>query len=213
MWDNRKDLIGAIFKLIVFGLALWIAGVSVVGAFNPELQSGIFRRLMRSVPWAGYAHVLAGSMALVLGGLQMSSYIRRKSMPLHKLMGNAYVVCVLLGTVGAIATLLESTTGWAAKSGFWLLAFAWPATTLAGYPWRGKFDVKWHGRLMIYSYAMTCAAITLRLYLGLLMVSGVSYLWAYPIAAWGGGIGNLILASLAMRIAGIDRESRPLKVS
>lgn len=187
-------------KAVVFALALWITGVSLVGVLNPGGQSGIFRRLMTWTPWAGYAHIVGGSLALILGGIQLSSRLRRRNIGMHRIIGTLYVICVLIATVGAIATLHETTTGWPAKSGFWLLAIAWPTTTLLGYPWRGKFDVSWHGRLMIYSYAMTCAAITLRLYLIGLLASGVRFPYAYPTAAWAGGVGNVILAFVVMRI-------------
>lgn len=211
MKSKPHELVAIAFKIVVFSLAVWIAGLSLWGAFHPEQQSRIFRSLMTSVPWAGYAHVFGGSLALILGGVQLSSVVRQKNLDLHKRLGTLYVVCVIISTIGAMATLLESTTAWSAKSGFWLLAVVWPAITMAGYPWGGVFDVQRHGRLMIYSYALTCAAITLRIYLGIMMASGVSFSVAYPIAAWGGGVGNVLLAFIVLRIAG--RDTKPARVA
>ena len=45
------------------------------------------------------------------------------------------------------------------------------------------------------SYALTCAAISLRIILGVLLGVGVSFQSAYPIAAWGGLLANLCIAN------------------
>lgn len=188
-----------ILKLILLLMAVVIAFVSVYAIFDVSKQSPVFRRLVNVIPWAGNLHVFAGSIALVLGGLQLSSGIRKRKIAIHKVIGKIYVVSVLLGTVGAVVSLISTESGWAAKSGFWVLAILWPTVTLMGYPWRGGFDVRWHGRLMIYSYAMTCAAITLRIYLGLLLATGYSFAFAYPLSAWGGFLGNLLIAAWVLK--------------
>lgn len=187
-------------KGILALLVIWIAGYALYGAFNPSSQSGQLQRLVTEIPWAGYAHIIAGSLALILGSFQISSRLRRKNIRLHRLIGSVYVGCVLISTAGAIISLPGSTSSVAATSAFWLLAIVWPIVTLTGYPWRGKFDVKWHGQWMIYSYALTCAAISLRLILIPLLVCEVGFSTAYPIAAWGGGIVNVIIAFLVLKI-------------
>ncbi|MFK7770460.1 MAG: DUF2306 domain-containing protein [Mariniblastus sp.] len=196
---KRLSMLG-IGKLSVLLFAIWIAGTSLYAIVETDSQSGIFRRLLSVIPWAGYAHIIGGSIALVLGGLQFSSRLRRRNLELHKLMGKAYVVCVLVSTLGAFVSLSFTQSPWPAKSAFWLLATLWPIATLAGYPRGEKFDFHWHGRLMILSYSMTCVAISLRLLLGLLLVSEVDFRIAYPISAWGGLVGNLIIAFLLIGV-------------
>ena len=195
-------------KLILVLFVAWIAGHALYRVVEPTAQSGVFKRLVTDVPWAGYAHIVAGSLALILGAFQLSSRIRRNNIQLHKIIGNAYVGCVLISTVGAMVSLPHSRASLAATSGFWLLAIVWPFVTLAGYPWRGKFNVKWHGKLMIYSYALTCAAISLRLILIPCLISGMPFSKAYPIAAWGGGILNVTIAFVALRIIQSRNDSK-----
>lgn len=187
-------------KAILVLFVIWIAGHAIYRAIEPSAQSGVFKRLVTDVPWAGYAHIVAGSFALILGAFQISSRIRKNNIRLHRGIGNTYVACVLISTMGAMVSLPQSQAPFSAVLGFWMLAIVWPIVTLAGYPWRGKFDVNWHGKLMIYSYALTCAAISLRLILIPLLISGMPFRQAYPIAAWGGTIVNVIITFLTLKI-------------
>lgn len=189
-------------KLAVFLLAISIAGFALESLKNTEHQSGVFRHLLSAVPWAGYTHVIAGSVALIIGSVQLSSRLRKRRLSLHKFIGRCYVLCVLISTVGAFISLPFTRTTWPATSAFWVLATLWPIVTLAGYPWKGTFDVQRHGKLMIYSYALTCAAISLRIILIGSLMSGVSFSIAYPISAWGGFLINLFIAFAIVRRTG-----------
>jgi hypothetical protein len=52
---------------------------------------------------------------------------------------------------------------------------------------------------MIRSYALTAAAITLRTYLPILLLSGASYVTSYRIVAWACWIPNLFFAEWLLR--------------
>ena len=196
-------------KAILFLLALWIGGTALVGLRNPGSQSPIFRQMTQLLPWAGYSHILFGSLALILGSFQISSRLRRKNIKLHETIGKAYVACVLVSSVGAIGTNIVSPTPWAAKSAFWLIAIVWPIVTIAGYPRGVRFDPKRHGRFMLWSFALTCSAITLRVVLIPQLIAGVPFTTAYPIAAWSGFLTNLLLLETVLwRIR--SRRSRSL---
>lgn len=185
-------------KAILILLAFVIGGMALYGVVVPSAQSPVFKSLLGGVVWAGHAHVIFGSLALFLGAIQMSSRLRRKNIKLHRLIGNAYLGCVLAATTGAIVSLPVSASSLAAKSAFWLLAILWPLVTLAGYPWGERFCIRRHGKLMLFSYALTCSAITLRLILISLLASGVSFQVAYPISAWGALIGNTVFAAIVI---------------
>ena len=194
------QIVRTLAKGFLFLLALWIASGATFGLVFVDRQSGIFRHLMASIAWAGYLHISCGALALVMGGFQLSARLRRKRLSLHRRMGWAYVLMVVLSSVGAMVSLPYSITPWPARSAFAVLGIAWPVVTLRGVPWDGAFDPKWHGKFMIYSYAMTCAAISLRVILLVLMISGASFAIAYPIAAWGGFLGNLCMAWLILQL-------------
>lgn len=189
-----KTLVKAVYYLS----ACAIAAVSLYAMFDPAIQSPVFKRLLRVIPWAGFCHIVFGSLALILGGLQLSVRLRQRSLQLHKLIGNCYVGCVLIAAVGAMVSLSFTQSPWSSRSGFWLLAIVWPIVTLAGYPRGGKFNFQWHGKLMLYSYALTCSAITLRIYLGIMLGLGINFSVAYPIAGWAGFLGNVLIAYLVL---------------
>ena len=159
--------------------------------------------MLAVLPWAGYSHIVFGSLALILGGFQISSRLRRRNLRLHERIGKVYVLCVLLAAVGAIATNLGSPTSWDAKSAFWVLSIIWPIVTIAGYPLGVPFDPKRHGRFMLWSYALTCSAITLRLILIPSLICGVQFSTVYPISAWGSFIINLIVLEITLWVGRI----------
>jgi hypothetical protein len=205
---NFQACASALLKVFVFGLAVLIAGVALMGLFDFESQSPVFQSLLSTISWAGYTHIIAGSFALILGGVQLSSNLRRRNLELHKLTGKLYVICVLASSLGAMVSLPYSPSGWGVKSGLWFLAILWPLVTIAGYPRGGKFNFQWHGQLMIYSYSLTCVAISLRVLIGLQTASGVGIAIAYPVAAWGGIVVNLIVAFVALQVAGNYKRSQ-----
>lgn len=174
--------------------AIGTAGYAIVALFSKAIQSPVFRELVTTVEWSGKLHIVAGAMALILGLIQLSSRIRNYSLELHKNVGRIYVVLVLLSTTGAMVSLPSSTSGLAAKSAFWFLAILWPIVTIAGYPFRGDFSRSRHARFMIVSFALTCSAVSLRIYLALMLSLGIGFDICYPIAAWGGLITNLLVA-------------------
>lgn len=193
-------------KALVFLLALGIAGVSLYSLVDPAKQSPVFRSMLIEIPWAGYSHIVFGSLALILGGLQLSSRLRRRNLRLHERIGKVYVFCVLVGAVGAIVSNIASPTTWPAKSAFWVQAILWPVVTAAGYPRGVPFDPKRHGRLMLWSYAMTCAAITLRLILIPSLMFGVRFSVVYPISAWGSFIINLTLLEAVLWVGRVRKR-------
>ncbi len=178
--------------------AIGTAGYALIAFLQPGIQSPVYRELVSNVEWSGKLHIVAGALALVLGPFQLSQRIRTYSIELHKNVGRTYVVFVLLSTVGAVISLPTSTSGWAAKSAFWFLATAWPTVTIAGYPIRSTFSLTKHARFMIFSLALTCSAVSLRIYLGVLLALGMSFDVCYPISAWGGIITNLLIATIAL---------------
>lgn len=211
MIQSRGKWLATGLKLLLLLSAMGIAGVSSYALVEPQLQSPVLQRLLSNITLAGYSHVIFGSAALILGGLQMSSKIRRNYLSLHKFLGNAYVASVLISTCGSIGHLLATPLPFVLASAFWTLAIAWPITTLLGYPFGKGFNFRRHGKFMIYSYAMTCAAISLRIWLLILMLSGIGFQTAYPIAAWAGSVGNVLLTFAIMRFVESRRTTASTK--
>lgn len=164
-----------------------IAALTLTGIRTP-----VFDSLLREIPWSGYCHIIPGSLALILGAVLLSRRVRRKQIWLHKSFGYAYVACVLISTIGAHVGNFASPSPMSAKLAFFLLGILWPIVTLMGTPMDDMFDRQAHGSLMKVSYALTFAAVTLRIYLATFLALGFAFERAFTIAAWASWVGNLI---------------------
>jgi hypothetical protein len=78
--------------------------------------------------------------------------------------------------------------------GFISLDLIWLITTVLGFITILKKNIELHKKLMIYSYSVCFAAVTLRIWLPILEISTGSFLIAYRIVAWLSWIPNIIVA-------------------
>lgn len=140
-------------------------------------------------------HVCGGTAALVLGALQL--LLRRSGRPdrRHRIVGWLYATSVCAGASGALAIAPFSLGGATNAAGFGLLGLIWAGVTATGIV-QGLFrDPAVHRRWMILSYALTCAAISLRLQLAIFQAAlGLSYAASYTIVAWSCWVPNLAIA-------------------
>jgi len=143
----------------------------------------------------------AGASAVALAGVpwQLAGSLRQKRPGLHRALGRLYAAAVLVGGVSAIPLALGSWAGPVATAGFLALAAAWLATTGLGVRAARAGAVEAHRRWMMRSAALTCAALTLRLYLPLPGWLGVAYVDGYRIIAWMCWLPNLAFAELWLR--------------
>jgi nitrate reductase NapE component len=185
-----------------------VAAVALAGVFNPSFRSPVFASLMTEIPWSGFGHVIPGALALGLGGLLLSRRIRQRYLWLHKTLGWSYVCCVMLSSIASHVGNYASPSGRSAKLAFLTLGILWPLVTLAGTPLSQQFDQQTHGKLMKVSFALTFAAVNLRIYLAAMLMMGIRFQTAYPIAAWSAMTGNLLAVLLVFRIQAIRRQRK-----
>ena len=116
-------------------------------------------------------HAVPASLALLIGPLQFLPRLRASRPKMHRTLGKAYLLCVLLGGVTSVAAALASTSGLAAQLRFLLLAAAWLYSGAQAYRTAraGRFDL--HRAWMIRNYALTFAAVLLRVFL----LAGITY--------------------------------------
>jgi len=146
------------------------------------------------------AHVSAAPLALALGAFQFFPGLRARRPGLHRWSGRLYALAILVAGIGALAMGPTITGGLPAQLGFGPLALAWLATTGNALRLAMAGRIAAHRRWMIRSYALTFAAVTLRIELALLVGGfGLSYAAAIVILAWACWLPNLALAELALR--------------
>jgi hypothetical protein len=93
----------------------------------------------------------------------------------------------------------HAQTGWIAAWGFLTLGAAWMVTTGLAVRFILRADAIQHRRWMIRSYALTAAAITLRIYLPLVFVFHWPFAIGYPAIAWLCWIPNVTAVELYLR--------------
>jgi len=138
-------------------------------------------------------HATMASFALLSGPLQMSRTLRNRFPNVHRGIGWLYVTAVLVGWIASLPLALHAFTGAIASAGFLCLGAAWLFTTLYAIVAISGGDIKSHRNWMIRGYALTFAAVTLRIYLGLSIAAGALFV-AYPFIAWACWLPNLAVA-------------------
>src|SRR5207342_2433215 len=111
---------------------------------------------------------------------------------LHRTIGKVYIIAVLISSLASIGLGFFATGGIITSTGFICLGITWFTTTLLAYLEIMKLQVEQHRKLMIYSYAACFAAVTLRIFLPLLVMAFGDFIIAYRIVAWLCWVPNLL---------------------
>ena len=144
-------------------------------------------------------HAISASLALLLGPWQFLAGLRRRRLQLHRVMGWAYAVSLVVAAGSAIWIAPDAAAGHVSSAGFLALAFGWLFTTSMGILAVRRGNIAEHRRWMLRSYALTAAAITLRIYLALIPLFHWRFASAYPVIAWMCWVPNLFVAQLWLR--------------
>jgi hypothetical protein len=114
-------------------------------------------------PYHGWLmmHIAGGSLALLLGPLQLWSGLRRRYMTLHRWTGRLYLAGVAIGATGA--TYMGFVTKYQAFGiSLVAMAFAWASASAMAYVAIRKRQVAAHKEWVIRSYVVTYGFVTYR---------------------------------------------------
>jgi uncharacterized membrane protein len=173
----------------VSGYALWAYGGGVQRVpVHPEMIK-VFNehRVLITL------HAVGASLALLLGPFQFLDGWRKQSPKAHRILGYLYLgPGVVVGGVAGLLLAPRAFGGMVSHLGFGLLACLWLLTAwLALVAAKGRRYAD-HRRWMVRNYALTFAAVTLRIYLPLAMAAGLPFEAVYPTIAWCCWVPNLI---------------------
>ena len=175
-------------------LALFVAVYGGLVAFLPGFGPPFVGERKIAMPLALYGHVVGGLLALALGPWQLNERLRHRALNRHRWIGRAYVFAVLVGGIGGLALSTVSIGGLVTHLGFGMLAVLWlGSTTMAWIRIRGRDRVA-HRRWMIRSYALTLAAVALRIYLPVSAAMQIPFEEAYQAISWFCWVPNLVVA-------------------
>jgi hypothetical protein len=149
-------------------------------------------------PWL-VTHAAFASIALLVGPWQLLTGLQNSRQRWHRRIGWVYMVAGLVGWVSSIPIAMHASAGPVAQAGFLALGAAWITMTSLGLlaAIDRRFDK--HRRWMTRSYAVTAAAITLRILLPICLISGAPFKDAYPAIAWACWLTNLCIAEYLLR--------------
>ena len=160
--------------------------VGLLSMKSPELLSDTFWNI------GFYGHIVFGGIALLIGWTQFSKRLRTKRIKLHRNLGKVYVVSSAISALCGIGIAFSVTGGIIAQMGFISLGTIWFVSTFLAYRYIKKGAVIKHQIFMYYSYAACFAAVTLRVWLPILLVFMDDFIVAYRMVAWLCWVPNLL---------------------
>lgn len=184
-----------VLSLGVAGYALVVYGFFPLGALlHPEM-----RATYALYPAAIYAHIFGSAIALIIGPFQFWARLRNERPQLHRWLGRCYLLIgVGIGGSAGLFMAFHAFGGLPAKLGFGVLALLWLYSGYRAYRAIRARDIAAHRRWMLRNFALTFAAVMLRLYLPAAVVTGTPFESAYPVIAWLCWVPNLIVAELML---------------
>jgi uncharacterized membrane protein len=180
--------------MIMTVLAVIIAAYALLVLLLPGFGPPFIAERRMVVPIALSAHLAGGLTALAVGPWQMNSRLRARALGRHRWMGRVYVMAVLVGGLGSLGLASRSEEGFVTHVGFGLLAMLWLTATCQAYLRIRAGDQVRHREWMIRSFALTLAAVTLRVYIPLSQFVGIPFADAYQAIAWVCWVPNLVVA-------------------
>ncbi len=174
-------------------LALGVAAYAATALLSTSLRPPFIQNLFANLPIAVSVHLAGGIVAIVLGALQVNSRLRSRFLSAHRWAGRAYVIAVLAGGAAGFTLALSSFGGLVTHFGFGLMAVCWVTTTLNAYRHIRRGDLIAHRAWMLRSYALTLAAVTLRVYIPLSQIAGIEFEAAYQVISWLCWVPNILV--------------------
>jgi uncharacterized membrane protein len=145
-------------------------------------------------------HIIASPVALAAGVLQFLPRLRAWRPALHRWTGRLYALAILCGGLAGLVMALDTAGGPVAGWGFGLLAILWMGATAQAVRLAMTGQIARHREWMIRSFALTFAAVTLRLEMPVFFIAGMDYAEASRWLAWMCWLPNLVVAEALLNL-------------
>ncbi len=164
---------------------------------SPEVASGppLAKRFAEYITPLLF-HAGGGILALSLGPWGFWSTFRNKYLRLHRWMGRLYLLSVLIGGSAGLYLATTAFGGLPTRIGFGMLGVLWLTTGAMAYLRIRHGNAEVHRQWMIRNYALTFAAVMLRVWLPLFAALGYEFAEGYATVAWLCWVPNLLVAEL-----------------
>ena len=157
--------------------------------------------------WAFYVHISSSLVVLLTGVWQFWPKLHQKNVRLHRFLGKIYILTILaLAAPSGLVLGIYANAGLPAKTAFVLQSIVWWVITLLA--WREIKLQRWlpHTNMMIRSFAVTLAAMSLRSESYLMYYFlGTKPIETYVTVTWLSWVGNLLIAEVLIYV-GLGRR-------
>lgn len=177
-----------VMALASFASGFWAIFVTA----QPDVLLGGQWDRMFAIPLIGLAHTVGGGLASLIGPFHFLPSLRRRGRRVHAWLGRAYLVAVGLSGIAGLCLSPGSQASNTLGIAFVLLALAWLHTGWQAYVTICRRDVEAHRRWMIRNFALTYAAVTLRIEMPILIMLGMEPVLALNVVGWTCWIPNLV---------------------
>jgi uncharacterized membrane protein len=175
----------------VAGYAIWAYGGGVQRVRVHPSMMAVFNEHRTLIT----IHAVAASLALLLGPFQFVDHLRTARPRLHRTLGYLYLVPgVAAGGIAGLLLSRHAFGGLVSHLGFGMLAVLWLFTGVMAVIAAKARRFADHRKWMVRNFALTFAAVTLRIYLPLSFASGLRFEQFYPAIAWFSWVPNLVVA-------------------
>jgi len=117
-------------------------------------------------------HATTGGLALFIGPFQFLNRLRVRYPAVHRIIGRVYMISVVIGSLAAFYSAVVSLDGFVAQVGFFFVAILWLYSIVQAYKAIRRGNILLHRVWMVRNYALTFAAVILRIWL----YAGITYL-------------------------------------
>ncbi|HWM02671.1 MAG TPA: DUF2306 domain-containing protein [Actinophytocola sp.] len=154
------------------------------------------------------AHIVFAGVALLLSPVQLLNRVRVRVPRLHRLVGRIVLASILVAGAAGLLLAGVSAAGPVGTAGFGALAVLWVTFAVLGLRAILRRDIAAHRRWMLRTFAMTYAAVTLRLWLLALIPLLGDFRSAYLLVPFLSWVPNLIVVEWLLRRKAAP-DSRP----
>jgi Predicted membrane protein (DUF2306) len=149
---------------------------------------------------AFYLHITSSLVVMGMGIFQFFPVILRKFPRFHRNMGKLYIgLILLLAAPSGLVLAFYANGGLAAKVGFSIQCFVWWFTTYFAFMEIKQGNISKHIDMMLRSYAVTLAAMSLRLESYIMYyVFETKPIETYLTVTWLSWVGNLLIIELCI---------------
>jgi uncharacterized membrane protein len=208
---------GTAGKALMVALSLYVVVYAIV-AYGTMPLGSLLNSQMQATYVAHsvgiYGHIAGAAVALLLGPFQFSTRLRSARPNVHRWMGRIYLgFGVSCGALFGLYMSQFAYGGTVARAGFAALALCWLYSGARAYLAIRRGAIQKHRKWMVRNFALTFAAVTLRIYLPLSNVVGIDFDVAYPVIAWIAWVPNLLVAEWVFNTAKGNAQRRTRAVA